>query len=95
MHGNIFNTLSTFVTITITGKRAYEKGLYQDSVRLFEKALNEEGWMSRLGGDIQLWLALAYQVCLQRHEPSTTHRSLCWICRGNDCHHAVLAGSRA
>lgn len=48
----------------VTGKRAYEKGRYQDSVRLFEKALNEEGWMSRLGGDIQLWLALAYQVRL-------------------------------
>jgi hypothetical protein len=46
----------------VAGKRAYEKGLYQDSVRYFEKALNEEGWMSRLGGDIQLWLALAYQV---------------------------------
>ena len=63
------HTLPTFVTHIITGKRAYEKGLYQDSVRLFEKALNEEGWMSRLGGDIQLWLALAYQVHLQRHEP--------------------------
>jgi hypothetical protein len=51
----------------VAGKRAYEKGQYQDSVRLFEKALNEEGWMSRLGGDIQLWLALAYQVGLRWH----------------------------
>jgi hypothetical protein len=41
-------------------------------VRLFEKALNEEGWMSRLGGDIQLWLALAYQVRLQEaYSPAT------------------------
>lgn len=29
---------------------------------LFEKALNDEGWMSRLGGEIQMWLALAYQA---------------------------------
>lgn len=32
----------------------------------FEKALNEEGWMSRLGGEIQMWLALGYQARLHR-----------------------------
>ncbi len=31
-------------------------------MELFEKALNNEGWMSRLGADIQMWLALAYQA---------------------------------
>lgn len=50
------------------GKLAYERGRYQESVVLFEKALNDEGWMSRLGGEIQLWLALAYQArCVLPH----------------------------
>lgn len=44
------------------GKAAYTKGRYKESVVLFERALNREGWMSALGGDIQMWLALAYQA---------------------------------
>jgi hypothetical protein len=44
------------------GKVAYERGQYPASARLLEQALNEEGPFTQLGGEIQLWLALAYQV---------------------------------
>ena len=44
------------------GKIAYGKGLYPESRALLEQALNQEGPFSKLGGEIQLWLALAYQV---------------------------------
>lgn len=44
------------------GKYAYERGRYQDAVLALEVALNKEGPFSQLGGDIQMWLALAYQV---------------------------------
>ena len=44
------------------GKSAYARGRYPSSVELLEKALNEEGPFSQLGGEIQLWLALAYEV---------------------------------
>ena len=45
------------------GKLAYGRGLYPESARLFEVALDKEGPFSKLGGEIQLWQALAYQVC--------------------------------
>ena len=41
---------------------ADERGQYPASARLLEQAQNEEGPFSQLGGEIQLWLALAYQV---------------------------------
>jgi hypothetical protein len=44
------------------GKLAYAKGQYPASAQLFEAALNQEGPFSKLGGEIQLWQALAYQV---------------------------------
>jgi hypothetical protein len=44
------------------GKLAYEKGQYPDSVQFFTQALDKEGPFSPLGGEVQLWLALAYQV---------------------------------
>ena len=44
------------------GKLAYGKGQYNNSVQLFTQALDREGPFSPLGGEIQLWLALAYQV---------------------------------
>ena len=46
------------------GKVAYGRGLYPESARLFEIALDKEGPFSKLGGEIQLWQALAYQVCV-------------------------------
>ena len=45
------------------GKYCYERGRYEDSVAALEAALAKEGPFSQLGGDIQMWLALAYQVC--------------------------------
>ena len=45
------------------GKVAYERGQYSSSVTLLEAALNEEGPFTQLGGEIQMWLALAYQAC--------------------------------
>jgi hypothetical protein len=44
------------------GKLAYEKGRYPDAVQLLTQALDKEGPFSPLGGEVQLWLALAYQV---------------------------------
>lgn len=45
------------------GKLAYARGQYPASVVLLEIALDEEGPFSQLGGEVQLWLALAYQAC--------------------------------
>lgn len=47
----------------VQGKVAYERGQYSSSVTLLEAALNEEGPFTQLGGEIQMWLALAYQAC--------------------------------
>lgn len=44
------------------GKQAHARGQYPASAQLLEMALNEEGPFTQLGGEIQLWLALAYQV---------------------------------
>ena len=44
------------------GKLAYERGNYPASSLFLEQALDEEGEFTQLGGEIQLWLALAYQV---------------------------------
>lgn len=44
------------------GKKAYAVGQYAAATRFFELALNDEGPFSMLGGEIQLWLALAYQA---------------------------------
>ena len=56
------------------GKYAYGKGQYQSSTQLFTVALDREGPFSPMGGEIQLWLALAYQVrphlCSAKETPS-------------------------
>lgn len=44
------------------GKKAYSRGQYAESEVLFQEALDTEGDLSPLGGEIQLWLALAYQA---------------------------------
>lgn len=56
------------------GKIAYGKGLYPESRALLEQALNQEGPFSKLGGEIQLWLALAYQACGQEAECISTYK---------------------
>lgn len=45
------------------GKAAYARGQYPTSVTLLEAALEEAGPFSQLGGEVQMWLALAYQAC--------------------------------
>ncbi len=44
------------------GKYQYGKGQYQSSTQSFTAALDREGPFSPMGGEIQLWLALSYQV---------------------------------
>ncbi|KAI7839933.1 hypothetical protein COHA_006327 [Chlorella ohadii] len=58
------------------GKLAYERGQYPASARLLEQALNEEGPFTQLGGEIQLWLALAYQACGREEDCLATYRTL-------------------
>ena len=61
----------------ILGKYAYERGQYQKAVEALEEALDREGPFTQLGGDIQLWLALAYnvrQICKPFvHRPGTVN----------------------
>ncbi|KAL4422960.1 hypothetical protein ABPG75_009157 [Micractinium tetrahymenae] len=58
------------------GKLAYERGQYPASARFLELALNEEGPFTQLGGEIQLWLALAYQACGREEDCLSTYRTL-------------------
>ena len=61
----------------VAGRKYYERGNYEDATMLFVQALKEQsgGGDSRLGGDIQLWLGLAYQV-RQQGAPERT----CTVC---------------
>lgn len=46
------------------GKLAYERGQYPEAVQCLERAVEDVGGrQSVVGGEVQLWLALAYQVC--------------------------------
>ncbi len=54
------------------GKQAYSRGRYTSSVGLFKKALDEEGPFTGMGGDIQIWLALAYEVKPSRSGSDST-----------------------
>ncbi len=61
----------------VLGKYAYERGQYQRAVEALEEALEKEGPFTQLGGDIQLWLALAYNVRRSRkhdgHRPGALY----------------------
>lgn len=63
-------------------KAAYTRGRYADSVHLFEEASKAEGTMSALGGDILMWLALAYQAtgddarCIATYQSVEDHHPL-------------------
>lgn len=50
------------------GKVLYERGRYTESVEVFRSALTIQGESSTLGGDIQMWLALALQACGEEEE---------------------------
>ena len=54
------------------GKLAYAKGDYPTSVQYFTAALDREGPFSPMGGEIQLWLALGYQVHSLPHSTCLT-----------------------
>jgi tetratricopeptide (TPR) repeat protein len=51
-----------------SGKQAFERGQYRQSVEYLEKAVNLEGRNSQLGGEMQLWLISAYQAAGQQRE---------------------------
>lgn len=58
------------------GQDAYATGQYAASVVLLETALKDEGPMSQLGGEIQLWLALAYQACGREKDCIQVYKSV-------------------
>jgi hypothetical protein len=44
------------------GKDYYARGEYPDSVKAFERSVEENGREGVVGGDSLMWLALAYQA---------------------------------
>eukprot|EP00775_Hariotina_reticulata_P010561 gene10561-10721_t len=58
------------------GKKAYERGQYDDSVTLLEKAVEQAGKGSMLGGEAMMWLALAYQACGREQDCINTYKWL-------------------
>ncbi|MCO5577007.1 hypothetical protein L7F22_030829 [Adiantum nelumboides] len=44
------------------GQRAYGRGMYDKAVELFEGALTNIPGSSHLGGEVQVWLAMAYEA---------------------------------
>jgi tetratricopeptide (TPR) repeat protein len=58
------------------GKVAYSRGQYPRSAALLESALNEEGPFTLLGGEMQLWLALAYQACGRDEDCIATYKAI-------------------
>lgn len=55
-------TLEIVKTEYQAGKAAFERGLYRESVQHLEKASALVPRGSRLGGEVQLWLAQAYEA---------------------------------
>lgn len=58
------------------GKLLYERGRYSECAETLEKALEHESQMSPLGGEIQMWLALAYQACGREQECIAVYKNL-------------------
>jgi len=50
------------------GKVYYERGEYPESVAAFERAVEENGRESSIGGETLMWLALAYQAVGREEE---------------------------
>jgi hypothetical protein len=61
----------------VLGKEAYSCGEYPAAVELLEQAVDELGTTSQLGGEAQLWLALAYQV----GSAVQSTNKVPWVCR--------------
>lgn len=51
-----------------TGKAAFERGEYRQSVQNLEKAVSLSARSTRLGGEMQIWLVTAYEAAGQRSE---------------------------
>jgi tetratricopeptide (TPR) repeat protein len=58
------------------GKVAYERGEYPDAVAALERAADEAGRLSSVGGDALMWLALAYQAVGREADCIETYK---WI----------------
>jgi tetratricopeptide (TPR) repeat protein len=50
------------------GKIAFERGRYRQSLQCFEAAFQQVEKNSRLGGEVQIWRATAYQALGQQKE---------------------------
>lgn len=58
------------------GKKAYERGQYESAVSFLEKAVEQAGRGSVLGGEAMMWLALGYQACGREQECIDTYKWL-------------------
>jgi tetratricopeptide (TPR) repeat protein len=59
-----------------TGKQAFERGQYRQSVTALEKACSLVNRNSALGGEMQMWLVTAYQAIGQTQEAIALCRQL-------------------
>lgn len=60
--------LDSIVEAYEAGKIAFERGRYRQSLQCFEAACQQVEKSSRLGGEVQIWLATAYQALGQQKE---------------------------
>lgn len=68
--------LDLILTEFQSGKIAFEQGRYRQSVRHLEAARDRVETTSRLGGEVQLWLATAYDATGDRQDAIALCRSL-------------------
>jgi hypothetical protein len=68
--------LDLILTEFQSGKIAFEQGRYRQSVRHLETARDRVEMTSRLGGEVQLWLATAYDAAGDRQDAIALCRSL-------------------
>ena len=60
----------------LLGQKLYERGRYQDAASVLQDALRDAGEQTTLGGEVALWLALAYDASGQREECLTLYKRL-------------------
>ena len=60
----------------INGREAFEHGCYRESIEWLLQAIAIVNRNSRLGGEIQLWLVMAYQAAGQQQEALALCRQL-------------------
>lgn len=79
--------LSPACAAVCAGKKAYERGQYENSVSFLEQAVEKAGKATILGGEAMMWLALAYQVGSSR--PGEGGRGGCVAAGGRRWHCCV------